>query len=60
MGRISVTKSARSANGQQPAAGEHEFRGGGLYRDQRFDILACHEAATHGLAEFVQNQNVDL
>lgn len=46
--------------GQQPAAGEHEFRGGGLYRDQRLDILACHEAAAHSLAVFVQNQNVDL
>lgn len=60
MGRISVTKSREVGQRQQPAAGEHEFRGGGLYRDQRFDILACHEAAAHGLAEFVQNQNVDL
>ena len=46
--------------GQQAPAGEHELRGGGLYRDQRLDILACHEAAAHSLAVFVQNQNVDL
>ena len=60
MGRISVTRSARFARGQQAPAGEHELRGGGLYRNQRFHILACHEAAAHGLAEFIQNQNVDL
>ena len=60
MGRISVTRSARFGEGQQAPAGEHELRGGGLYRDQRFDILARHEAAAHGLAEFIQNQNVDL
>lgn len=32
----------------------------GFHRDQFLDILARHEAAAHGLAEFVQNQNVDL
>ena len=46
--------------GQQIAAGEHELRGGGLCRDQRFDIHARRKAPSHGLAEFIQNQNVDL
>lgn len=31
--------------GQQPAAGEHELRGGGLYRNQFLDILSRPNAA---------------
>lgn len=31
--------------GQQAPAGEHELRSGGLYRDQRFDILSRPKAA---------------
>ncbi len=46
--------------GQQRAAGQHELRGGGLYRNQRFHILASHKTSALGLAEFFQNQNVDL
>ena len=30
---------------QQPAAGEHELRGGGLYRNQFLDILSRPNAA---------------
>lgn len=30
---------------QQPAAGEHELRGGGLYRNQFLDILSRPKAA---------------
>lgn len=47
-------------DGQQAAAGQYELCGVGFHRDQFLDILARHEAAAHGLAEFVQNQNVDL
>ena len=46
--------------GQQAAAGQYELCGVGFHRDQFLDILARHEAAAHGLAEFVQNQNVEL
>lgn len=31
--------------GQQPASGEHELRGGGLYRNQFLDILSRPKAA---------------
>lgn len=31
--------------GQQTAAGEHELRGGGLYRNQFLDILSRPKAA---------------
>lgn len=31
--------------GQQAAAGEHELRGGGLYRNQFLDILSRPKAA---------------
>lgn len=33
------------SEGQQSAAGEHEFRGGGLYRNQFLDILSRPKAA---------------
>ena len=60
MGRISVTRSARFARGSRPRPVSTSSVVAGFYRDQRFDILARHKAAAHRLAEFVQDEHVDL